>query len=83
MVENVEGNILFGNYPVFCQHVNCRGVMGAGLAKQIRAVYPEVFQEYNELYKNHKAILGTSHYTYTHDGRVCVSMFAQDGFGRS
>ena len=77
-----KGNIVTGNYPVFCHQVNCKGVMGAGLARQIRNKYPEVYREYKDICNNDKAILGVCHYTKTSDYRICVDMFAQDGFGR-
>lgn len=67
---------------VFCHQVNCKGVMGAGLAKQIRAKYPSVYEEYMDLYRKNRAILGMTHMTYLPEGKVCVSMFAQDGYGR-
>lgn len=31
---------------IVCHQVNCRGVMGAGLAKQIRNLFPMLFAEY-------------------------------------
>lgn len=34
---------------VVCHQVNCMGVMGAGLAKQVRNRYPGVYRAYKEL----------------------------------
>lgn len=79
MLINETGDII--NYPIFCQQVNCKGVMGAGLAKYIRNKYPEVYSEYRKVCSEGKAILGVDHYTYLND-RICVCMFAQDGYGR-
>jgi len=42
----IEGNLLSVKRGILCQQVNCRGVMGAGLAKQIRAKWPNVFDSY-------------------------------------
>lgn len=81
MVEFVTGNLVTGKFDIFCHQVNCRGKMGAGLAKQIRNQYPEVYKEYKDICNNGKAILGMNHYTYTSDGRICVDMFAQDNYG--
>ena len=36
------------NIDILCHQVNCQGVMGAGLAKQIRSKYPEVYEQYKE-----------------------------------
>ena len=80
MIYHEKGNIVTDNYPIFCHQVNCKGVMGAGLAKQIREKYPEVFEEYEK-----KCIfgrnLGTIQAVRLHDGRICVNIFAQKGFG--
>ena len=71
-------------YNWFCQQVNCQGVMGAGLAKQIRDQYPEVYARYKDLHDNfnlHK--LGRTELIRVSDGRIHAMMYAQDGYGRS
>ena len=44
----VRGNIFDSKAQMLVNPVNCVGVMGAGLAKQFKARYPEMFQEYRE-----------------------------------
>jgi O-acetyl-ADP-ribose deacetylase (regulator of RNase III) len=46
MPNIINGNILETEENVIVQQVNCMGVMGAGLAKQIREKYPKVYSEY-------------------------------------
>lgn len=77
------GNLVVGNYPIFCHQVNCRGVMGAGIAKQIREKYPEVFETYRIHCMTANYLLGTILPVFTHDNRICINMFAQDGYGRT
>jgi len=48
-MEFVKGDILDAKHGIIGHQVNCRMVMGAGLAKQIRDQYPIVFTEYNEV----------------------------------
>ena len=52
-IKFIDGNIfsrLSASKPTYiCQQVNCRGVMGAGLAKQIRDKWPVVFDEYKKI----------------------------------
>ena len=31
---------------MICHQVNCMGVMGSGVAKQVKERYPKVFEEY-------------------------------------
>ena len=38
----IRGDILRSDTDIIVQQVNCQGVMGAGLAKQIASQYPEV-----------------------------------------
>lgn len=49
-MHEVIGDILTpangGNPVVVCHQVNCMGVMGAGLAKQIRNRFPDAFRIY-------------------------------------
>lgn len=40
---------------VICQQVNCRNVMGAGIAKAIKEKYPIVETKYHESFKDKKA----------------------------
>lgn len=37
-----NGDILKSKADIICQQVNCKGAMGAGLAKQIKEKYPKV-----------------------------------------
>lgn len=41
-----NGDILTSDADVIVQQVNCCGIMGAGLAKQIKERWPKVFEEY-------------------------------------
>ena len=81
MLKFVKGDIITGDYPIFCHQVNCKGVMGAGLAKQIRDKYPEVYETYRMYCRDGVGILGSCNYIPTVDRRICISMFAQDGYG--
>ena len=75
-----QGNLL--DYEIFCHQVNCQGKMGAGLAKQIRSRYPIVYSDYMWFYNNGYATLGRNIYSHPAKNKWCVSMFAQDKYGR-
>lgn len=84
MLYEVKGDIVNDTqYTIFCHQVNCQGVMGAGLAKQIRNKYPEVYSDYIQTIHSEQWLLGSKICTPTTDGRVCVSMFAQEDYGRN
>lgn len=48
MFTTKKGNILEATETIICHQVNCRGVMGAGLANQIRRNYPQVYKAYKK-----------------------------------
>ena len=45
----VRRNLLNVRFGMIVHQVNCKGVMGAGLAKSIREVYPVVYEKYKQL----------------------------------
>jgi O-acetyl-ADP-ribose deacetylase (regulator of RNase III) len=86
MVYFKHGNILNAEELIICQQVNCLGVMGAGLAKQLRDRYPRMYQRYAQLCENHgnqpDFLLGLVQYTREED-HVIANLFAQLNYGRS
>lgn len=48
MIEYIKGNILNVTEGIIVQQVNCMGVMGAGLAKQIKDKWPNIYNDYKE-----------------------------------
>ncbi|MDE6149843.1 MAG: macro domain-containing protein, partial [Ruminococcus sp.] len=88
-IRIVNGDIFQSGADVIIHQVNCQGVMGSGVAKQIREKYPNVFQKYHELcsrYKaehNEKELLGTAQIVKVgSDGtKYVANLFAQENFG--
>lgn len=58
MVTIHEGDLLTSNCEVICHQTNCTGVMGAGIAKAIRAAYPEAYHALIERFEQGAAELG-------------------------
>jgi O-acetyl-ADP-ribose deacetylase (regulator of RNase III) len=56
-----RGNILQSNTQVIVNTVNCKGVMGKGLALKFRKKYPEMFQEYEKECAAGKLVIGKLH----------------------
>jgi hypothetical protein len=57
--------------------------MGAGIAKQIRNKYPEVYEKYREYCKDKEpyALLGSVQAVSTKDGKTVANLFGQLNFG--
>lgn len=89
-IRFVEGDILNGKCNIICQSVNHKGVMGSGLARQIRDRYPNIMGGYIGMCNTHtfRSIMRnglTYFHTVVHeDGGVqqIASIFGQDGYGR-
>ena len=69
---------------IVCQQVNCRGAMGAGLAKQIRAMFPNIYPTYKTYCNKHGAnLLGLVYlYNIPKTRNIIANLFGQDGYGR-
>lgn len=64
MINTIQGNVLDEKNCVIAHCVNCQGVMGGGIAKEIKARYPDVFKTYHDLYLDGLLQLGTVSYVY-------------------
>ena len=53
MISYYHEDIFTADETFICHQVNCKGVMGAGLAKQIADKYPLVKERYLEMCKNY------------------------------
>jgi O-acetyl-ADP-ribose deacetylase (regulator of RNase III) len=57
----VEGDILEATTQVVVNTVNCKGVMGKGLALQFKKKYPKMYKEYKQRCREGKITLGQLH----------------------
>lgn len=84
MIKQYTGNILKSNVNIVCQQVNHQGVMGAGLAKEIKDRYPEVMSPYLQLCKMDFDKIrrnGIVSWCTVGDNRYIASIFGQDKYG--
>ena len=86
MIKIVHGDLLLSNADLICHQVNCQGVMGSGVAKQIKEKWPEVFREYRKLCTSHsadkEALLGTVQMIKVEEATTVCNIFGQLDFGR-
>lgn len=92
MVKYFEGDLIKSHCDIICHQVNCQGVMGAGIAKQIKETYPDVFDWYRDQYKSGNNKLGNIDFVHTFSDefistdiyiptdRFVVNMYAQDEY---
>lgn len=48
MIKYVQGDLLASRAQTLVNPVNCKGVMGKGLAKSFKVRWPQMFREYQE-----------------------------------
>lgn len=78
----INGNILDITEGIIAHQVNCKGVAGAGLAKQIRKYYSSWFYEYQQkcqMYGN--ANLGGIGIFEASPKLTIINLYAQVGYG--
>lgn len=58
MTTIIQQDITTVETGIICHQVNCQGVMGAGLAKQIRSKFQAAYEEYMRAYRQKMLTLG-------------------------
>ena len=84
MVKYIKGDILNVTEGIIVQQVNCKGVMGAGLAKQIRDKWPYIYDDYKariDNAANTKELLGKTLFNNVENNLFVASIFGQYDYG--
>lgn len=83
-MEIIEKNILECKEDIIVHQVNCKGVMGSGIAKQIKTVYPEVYKGYRYYCKTNllSDIFGSALICEANNGKYIANVFGQVNYGR-
>lgn len=84
MIKYIKGDILNATEGIIVQQVNCIGVMGAGLAKQIRDKWPYVYDSYQARIHNTantKELLGKTLFDNVENNLFVASIFGQYYYG--
>ena len=86
MVKIIDGDLLKSGADIICHQVNCQGVMGSGVAKQIKEKYPKAYKEYKRLcdeYTDKANLLGMAQRVFCcdDDGTIICNLFAQENYG--
>lgn len=91
MIHITYGNILSVEDGIIVQQVNCMGVMGAGLAKQLRSKYPGIFPAYRDFIdremraassKDESTLLGKAFFYQPTGSLMIANCFGQRHYGR-
>lgn len=80
----VNGDIFESGAQMIAHQVNCQGVMGSGIAKQVKEKYPEVFKQYKNACDNAEKssdLLGYILPVNINQNQQIINLFAQDRYG--
>lgn len=78
-----KGDLFSVTSGVIAHGCNCHGVMGSGVAKQVKNLYPEAFKEYHELCSRYAPakLLGRAQLVKVTDDLYIANLFTQQDFG--
>lgn len=85
-MKYIKGDIFDSNANVILHQVNCQGVMGSGIAKQVKQKYPIVYKYYKMWCDDphlKPGLLGSIQTVYidNEENRAIINLFSQDKFG--
>lgn len=80
MITYYDGNIFDSDAKIICHQVNTYGVMGAGIAAEVKERFPEVYTEYNAFCaaNDQDMLLGAVLFSPTQNGFI-ANCFSQKG----
>ncbi len=81
MIRIYEGNLFDSNADIICHQVNCQGVMGSGIAAEVKKRYPNVYASYRKDYEDGKLTLGYVNFTKATPSQTIANMCGQDKYG--
>lgn len=85
-LQHKKGDLLQAPEYYKVHQTNCKGVMGRGIAKQVKEQFPKVFREYRFLCEketfNANKLLGLAQCVPVENG-IIVNLFGEDGYGES
>ncbi|GED72872.1 Appr-1-p processing protein [Brevibacillus reuszeri] len=81
----INGDLLTASEDIIGHQVNCKGVMGSGVAKLIKEKYPEAFTVYKEKCNeivDKQELLGICQLVECAEGKTVANLFGQLKYGR-
>ena len=88
MVKYVDCDIFDMNVDIIGHQVNLHGIMGGGIAREIKERFPDVYEEYREICLSENGLLGKMHLTYAYVDEggeselMIANLFGQDESAR-
>ena len=86
MIKHIKCDIFESGADIICHQVNCQGVMGSGIAKQVREKFPNVYKDYKLMCDDEhikENLLGSAQFLFTNSSetQMIANLFAQERYG--
>jgi O-acetyl-ADP-ribose deacetylase (regulator of RNase III) len=81
MIENRTGNVLDVTTGIIVHGCNCQGVMGSGIAREIKNRFPIAFHEYERVYRSRGLKLGEISFVEVSPNKFIINANTQDNYG--
>jgi len=83
MIKIIQGDILKAKEDIRAHQTNSVGIMGSGLAKQIKKIYPEAYEDYKKFCLSNTDVFGRTLISECKDGKYIAHLFGQYSYGTS
>ena len=81
-IKTIQGNMLTDVTEGYMIHgCNCQGIMGSGIAKEVKERFPEAYRLYREYYEDNALLLGDIIDYWITEDLVLVNCMAQEFYG--
>jgi O-acetyl-ADP-ribose deacetylase (regulator of RNase III) len=80
MIKFLNGDLFTSKADIIAHQVNCKGVMGSGVALQVKNRFPYVYKNYRQFVNTNFPCLGKCLIVVTEEV-VIANLFAQDNYG--
>lgn len=83
MLYVVKGDLLKSDCNIIAHQANCFKTFGAGIARQIKSVYPEAFRADIDYPFSAEDRLGRCSYAFSRNGVIVYNLYGQYTYGTS
>jgi O-acetyl-ADP-ribose deacetylase (regulator of RNase III) len=84
MIHIIQGDLLKSDCTVIAHQCNCFSTMGAGIAKQIKNMYPQAYEADKSFPYSPEVRLGKLSYAYIPEKPIIIfNLYGQYDYGRS
>lgn len=79
----IVGNLCDIGYGIIVHGCNAQGVMGSGVAKELRARYPKIYEDYSSYRADHGLRPGLVIVSHINVGLIVANAITQEFYGRT